>query len=71
MRYTGNASHPTYHQEVPAVYVTRKLGVLATYTGSRPWSNDSLSFMEPGEKGQYYKPTEHWAAYLVRPGNAL
>lgn len=64
MRYTGCAAHPPRHQEVPAVFVNRRLNVLATYTGNAPWTNGPLSFIMPGQTGQYYKPTERWAAYV-------
>eukprot|EP00775_Hariotina_reticulata_P008538 gene8538-8720_t len=64
MQYTGADEHPARHQELPAIFVDRKLNVLATYNGSNPWSNGSLSFLMPGGKGEYFKPTEKWAAYV-------
>lgn len=64
MQYTGADQHPARHQELPAIFVDRKLNVLATYNGSKPWSNGSLSFLMPGGKGEYFKPTEKWAAYV-------
>lgn len=64
MRYTGTASHPDAHQEVPAVFVNRRLNVLALYTGEKPWSNGDLTFIMPGQTGEYYRPTERWAAYV-------
>jgi hypothetical protein len=36
MRYTGSAAHPAHHQELPAVFVNRRLSVLALYTGDDP-----------------------------------
>jgi hypothetical protein len=64
MRYTGNEPHPDAHQEVPAVFVHRRLNVLALYTGEQPWSNGDLTFVLPGQVGEYYRPTERWAAYV-------
>lgn len=64
MRYTGSVSHPPRHQEVPAVFVDRRLNVLATYTGNAPWTNGQLTFLMPGQTNEYYKPTEKWAAYV-------
>lgn len=64
MRYKGPEAHPNAHQEVPAVFLHRKLGVLVTYTGKKPWQKDALTRVKPGKVGEYFKPTEHWAAYI-------
>jgi hypothetical protein len=64
MRYSGTALHPEAHQELPAVFVHRRLNVLALHTGSRPWTNEPLTFVVPGQVGEYYAPTERWAAYV-------
>lgn len=64
MRYSGDAPHPAAHQEVPAVFLHRGLNVLAMYTGAAPWSNGDLTFIMPGQVGEYYRPTERWAAYV-------
>lgn len=64
MEYHGTAPHPPRHQELPAIFVDRRLGVMATYTGAAPWQNAPLSFFFPGQTGSYYKPTERWAAYV-------
>eukprot|EP00775_Hariotina_reticulata_P005646 gene5646-5885_t len=64
MRYTGSATHPAHHQELPAVFVSRRLNVLALYTGSAPWTDQPVSFQLPGQLGQYYKLPERWAAYI-------
>jgi hypothetical protein len=64
MHYNGTEVHPARHQELPAIFVDRKLNVLATFNGSNPWSNGPLSFLMPGGTGEYYKLTEKWAAYV-------
>jgi hypothetical protein len=64
MRYTGTAGHPDAHQEVPAVFLHRRLNTLALYTGNKPWTKDTITRVMPGQVGQYFKPTEHWAAYI-------
>jgi hypothetical protein len=64
MRYTGNAGHPERHQEVPAVFVDRRLNALALYSGSAPWTGGQLSFLMPGQVNEYYKLPEKWAAYV-------
>eukprot|EP00879_Flechtneria_rotunda_P021643 GHRR01022812.1.p1 GENE.GHRR01022812.1~~GHRR01022812.1.p1 ORF type:complete len:360 (+),score=95.99 GHRR01022812.1:1339-2418(+) len=64
MQYTGAATHPARHQEVPAIFVNRRLNVLAVYVGNTPWTNGMLNFTLPGQVGQYYKPTERWGAYV-------
>lgn len=64
MHYTGSTGHPFQHQEVPAVFLDRRLNVLATYIGSNPWTEQQLSFMMPGQVGELYQPTERWAAYV-------
>ncbi|WIA08855.1 hypothetical protein OEZ85_008276 [Tetradesmus obliquus] len=64
MRYTGNAGHPERHQEVPAVFVDRRLNALAIYSGSAPWTGGQLSFLMPGQVNEYFKTPEKWAAYV-------
>lgn len=64
MRYTGNAGHPERHQEVPAVFVDRRLNALAIYSGSAPWTGGQLSFLMPGQVNEYFKIPEKWAAYV-------
>jgi hypothetical protein len=66
MRYVGNASHPPSHQEVPALFVDRRLGVLSVCSGSsRAWRNASLTFHRPGTTPLYVPVTEPWAAYVT------
>ncbi|KAF6259300.1 hypothetical protein COO60DRAFT_1024205 [Scenedesmus sp. NREL 46B-D3] len=64
MRYTGDAAHPERHQEVPAVFVDRRLNALALYNGSAPWTGGQLSYLMPGQVNEYYKMPEKWAAYV-------
>jgi hypothetical protein len=64
MRYTGNGAHPERHQEVPAVFVDRRLNALALYSGSAPWTGGQLSFLMPGQVNEYFKIPEKWAAYV-------
>jgi hypothetical protein len=64
MRYTGDGTHPERHQEVPAVFVDRRLNALALYSGSAPWTGGQLSFLMPGQTNEYYKIPEKWAAYV-------
>ncbi len=46
------------------MFVDRRLNVLATYTGNNSWTGAPLSFVLPGGTGEYYRPTERWAAYV-------
>jgi len=50
MRYSGDATMPNRIQEVPAVFVDRRLGLLALYNGSRPWKDEPISYLVPGER---------------------
>lgn len=46
------------------MFLHRKLNVLALYTGNKPWTKDAITRVKPGQTGEYFKPTEHWAAYI-------
>jgi hypothetical protein len=34
------------------------------YTDKKPWTSGPLTFIMPGQAGEYHKPTERWAAYV-------
>lgn len=62
--YNGKVTHPYMTQEVPAVFVDRRFGVLAYYAGDKPWTNDKVTYAFPGGRNIYARPTEFWAAYI-------
>ena len=69
MFYRGKRSTRPRHQEIPAVFVDRSLSQLAFYNGSRPWTNEPLSFIYPsilqnGSESDRIRPSEKWAAYI-------
>lgn len=63
MTYTGTAAHKAHHQELPAFFVEPEFGTLA-YVDGEPWKNTPPTRRNPGEKNEYIKLTEHWAAWL-------
>lgn len=42
LEYSGATSHPPRIQELPAVFVTRRLGRLVFYDGPAPWTGGAL-----------------------------
>jgi hypothetical protein len=44
----GAAPHPARTQEVPAFFAYRRLGVLALYNGTAPWTDGPLALAMPG-----------------------
>jgi|GEM_PF-283608 len=59
------------HQELPAVYLIRKLNKTVTYQGANPWTNDTAEIVsaEPTTSGfiwRKYYPSEGWIA-MVNP----
>lgn len=63
MTYTGTTTHKAHHQELPAFFVEPEFGTLA-YVHGEPWKNTPPSRRSSGEKNEYIKLTEHWAAWL-------
>lgn len=63
MTYSGSAAHKAHHQELPAFFVEPEFGTLA-YVEGEPWKNGPPTRRNPGEKNEYLKLTEHWAAWL-------
>jgi hypothetical protein len=63
--------HPLRMQEVPAVFVDRRLSSLVFYnrTRDRQWTDPwgKLTLAQPKDKNEYYLPTERWTAYVF-PG---
>ena len=62
--YQGKQLHKARHQETPAMFVAARLETLVTYSGSKPWQNDSLEQTVPGWPNQSAILNEHWAAYI-------
>jgi hypothetical protein len=63
MTYTGPITHKVHHQELPAFFVEPEFGTLA-YVDGEPWKNAPPARRSPGEKNEYIKLTEHWAAWV-------
>jgi hypothetical protein len=63
--------HPLRMQEVPAVFVDRRLSSLVFYnrTKDRQWTDPwgKLTLARPRSTNDYFLPTERWAAYVF-PG---
>ncbi len=64
MTYRGKQKHQPHHQEVPAVFVDRSLGVLPLYKGGQPWTDQAISRVKPGGKNEYHAIDENWAAHI-------
>ncbi len=64
VHYSGDDTHPNRIQEVPAVFVDRRLGVLATYSGGKPWTGEPMSWLMPPGTNMDLAATENWAAYV-------
>ncbi|MDD3108142.1 MAG: hypothetical protein PHV49_02895 [Alistipes sp.] len=68
MAYTGQQTHPSTHQEVPAVFVDYALSHLVFYDGTAPWSGAPCTTVIPGWPNESHRSTEHWAAYVDDAG---
>ena len=70
MTYTGPDVHPVYNQELPAVFLHRRLARLVYYGGKAPWTRDgALTVAYPpapsANTGNYRNVfTEPWVAYI-------
>ena len=62
--YSGTASHPAHHQELPAFFVDSRLATLVFYDGDAPWTGAAVKKTQPAFPNEYKKITEHWAAYV-------
>jgi hypothetical protein len=40
-------------QEVPAVFTDRKFSVLAFYNGTKPWTNDKVTYAFPPGRNMF------------------
>ncbi len=47
-RYNGTFNHPSRHQELPAVFLTRSLDTLVFYAGADPWTGGEMTRVQPG-----------------------
>lgn len=47
-QYSGSTAHPVRIQELPAVFVSRRLGQLVFYDGPEPWQGKALQHKTPG-----------------------
>lgn len=63
MTYAGITTHKGHHQELPAFFVEPEFDTLV-YVEGEPWKNTPPTRRKPGEKNEYIKLTEHWAAWL-------
>jgi hypothetical protein len=70
-RIAAPPAHPLRMQEVPAVFVDRRLSSLVFYnrTKDREWTDawGKLTLARPRATNDYFLPTERWAAYVF-PG---
>jgi hypothetical protein len=64
MSYDGAHSHAARDQEIPALFVERRLSMLVTYDGQSPWTNGKLRELHPGFPNEYYDCSEGWAAWI-------
>lgn len=64
-------SHLPRHQEIPAVFLDPRLSDLVLYEGDAPWTGGELSYKQPGQKNEYFKIPERWAAFVDENGNGL
>jgi hypothetical protein len=63
----GGRAHASRTQEVPAVFVDRRLGLeLAFYDGAEPWTGKPLRREKPGSPppNSYYNTAERFAAWV-------
>eukprot|EP00878_Enallax_costatus_P029819 GHUV01032377.1.p1 GENE.GHUV01032377.1~~GHUV01032377.1.p1 ORF type:complete len:265 (+),score=48.86 GHUV01032377.1:261-1055(+) len=64
MTYMGTDMHEVRIQELPAVFLTRRLSELVFYDGPNPWQGQALQRKKPGFPNENYRITENWAAYI-------
>eukprot|EP00882_Tetradesmus_deserticola_P007056 GHRQ01007428.1.p1 GENE.GHRQ01007428.1~~GHRQ01007428.1.p1 ORF type:complete len:291 (+),score=78.98 GHRQ01007428.1:821-1693(+) len=64
VKHDGCHDNPVRIQELPAVFLSRKLGQLVFYDGPEPWQGKKLTVKEPGHVNENYRITENWAAYI-------
>jgi hypothetical protein len=66
LKYTGKQKHPIRNQEIPAAFFNRKLSSLVYYSGSKPWTRESVNYATPGGTSHPFRPrlTENWAGYV-------
>ncbi|KAF6253016.1 hypothetical protein COO60DRAFT_1549570 [Scenedesmus sp. NREL 46B-D3] len=64
VKHDGCDDHPVRIQELPAVFLSRKLGQLVFYDGPEPWQGKTLTIKQPGQVNENYRITENWAAYI-------
>jgi hypothetical protein len=64
MTYHGEHVHAARDQEIPALFVERRLSTLVCYDGQEPWTNGPLHQFRPGFPNEYFNCSEHWAAWI-------
>jgi hypothetical protein len=58
-------------QELPAVFVCRRLGELVFYDGPQPWQGKALQRKAPGPTNENFRITENWAAWVDPTGRGV
>jgi hypothetical protein len=65
MTYSGTASHPPHHQEIPAVFLQPEFDTLVLHDGKE------LRRWKPGWPNEHVKFPQHWAMYLDADGKGV
>jgi hypothetical protein len=63
-RYRGTETHPSVHQEVPAVFINPAYGNMVIYQGDQPWTDAPLTKSQPGWPNESRRIPEGWAAWV-------
>ncbi len=69
--YKGKETHPSTHQELPAVFMDYALTDLVYYAGTKPWTDEPISKDRPGWPNESRAPTENWAGFVGADGRGL
>lgn len=62
--YSGADEHPMRIQELPAVFVVRRLSQLVFYAGDKPWTGGILQEKTPAFPNEDWNMNESWAAWV-------
>jgi hypothetical protein len=60
-----------FYQELPAIYTVGTLYQLVSYTGSNPWTNDTLTDLPQANPWAWWNATENWSAMVDKTGWGL